>query len=75
MTPAPLGACAQPLRAASLGLLLVSLIFGAASAQTLPSPTPLLHLSAYGEVKAAADRAVISFGVQTLAPTAAQAMA
>jgi hypothetical protein len=58
---------------ASLGLLLVGLTVGAASAQTLPSPK--LHLSAYGEVKAAPDRAAISVGVQTLAPTAAQAMA
>lgn len=66
---------ARPLRVASLGLLLVSLTVGTASAQTLPSPTALLHLSAYGEVKAAPDQAVISVGVQTLAPTAAQAMA
>ena len=66
--------------AASLGLLLASLALGAASAQPLPQsqplpPSPLLHLSAYGEVKAAPDRAAISVGVQTLAPTAAQAMA
>jgi len=59
---------------AGLSLLLVGAITPSASAQTLP-PAPLLHLSAYGEVKAAPDRATISVGVQTLAPTAAQAMA
>ena len=63
----------HPLRVISLGLLMASLAVGAASAQTLPSPK--LRLSAYGEVKAAPDRAAISVGVQTLAPTAAQAMA
>ncbi len=73
MTPAQPRPFARPLRVASLGLLLVGLTVGAASAQTLPSPK--LHLSAYGEVKAAPDRAAISVGVQTLAPTAAQAMA
>ncbi len=73
MTPAHPRPFARPLRVASLGVLLVGLTVGAASAQTLPSPN--LHLSAYGEVKAAPDRAAISVGVQTLAPTAAQAMA
>ncbi len=73
MTPAHPRPFARPLRVASLGVLLVGLTVGAASAQTLPSPK--LHLSAYGEVKAAPDRAAISVGVQTLAPTAAQAMA
>lgn len=75
MTPTHPRPFAHPMRVASLGLLLASLSIGAASAQTLPSPNPLLHLSAYGEVKAAPDRAAISVGVQTLAPTAAQAMA
>ena len=75
MTPAHPRPFARPLRVASLGLLLVGLTVGAASAQTPASPNPLLHLSAYGEVKAAPDRAAISVGVQTLAPTAAQAMA
>jgi uncharacterized protein len=59
---------------AGLSLLVVCTITPSASAQTLP-PAPLLHLSAYGEVKAAPDRATISVGVQALAPTAAQAMA
>lgn len=61
-------------RVAGLGLMLVGTTSHSASAQSLP-PAPLLHLSAYGEVKAAPDRASISVGVQTLAPTAAQAMA
>lgn len=74
MTSASRRSFAQPLRAASLGLLMASLTFGGASAQTLSSPAPALHLSAYGEVKAAPDRAAISVGVQSLAPTAAQAM-
>lgn len=75
MTPAHPHLFMRPLWVASLGLLLASLSIGAGRAQTLPSPNPLLHLSAYGEVKAAPDRAAISVGVQTLAPTAAQAMA
>ncbi len=75
MTPAPHRSFAKPLRIASLGLLLVGLTVGATSAQTLPSPPPVLHLSAYGEVKGAPDLATISVGVQSLAPTAAQAMA
>jgi len=37
-------------------------------------PAPSLNLSAYGEVKAAPDMATITFGVQTEAPTAAEAM-
>ncbi|GLK47155.1 SIMPL domain-containing protein [Brevundimonas intermedia] len=37
-------------------------------------PAPSLNLSAHGEVKAAPDMATISFGVQTEAPTAQQAM-
>lgn len=36
--------------------------------------TPSLNLSAYGEVKASPDMATINFGVQTEAPTAAEAM-
>jgi len=75
MTPVPHRSFAQPKRIASLGLLLASLTFGAASAQTLPSPPPQLHLSAIGEVTAVPDRAVISVGVQSLAPSAAEAMA
>ena len=35
---------------------------------------PSLNLSAYGEVKASPDMATINFGVQTEAPTAAEAM-
>jgi len=73
MIPAHSRPFARPLRVASLGLLLVGLTVGAARAQTLPSP--MLHLSASGEVRAAPDRAAISVAVQTLAPTAAQAMA
>jgi uncharacterized protein len=53
-----------------------------AMAQTVPQPgviqmmqpAPSLNLSAYGEVKAAPDMATISFGVQTEATTAQQAM-
>jgi len=52
-----------------------------ASAQTVQpgaiqmmQPAPSLNLSAYGEVKAAPDMATITFGVQTEAPTAQQAM-
>ncbi|MFN3536352.1 MAG: SIMPL domain-containing protein [Brevundimonas sp.] len=37
--------------------------------------TPTLNLSAHGEVRAAPDMAMINFGVQTEAVTAAQAMA
>ncbi|KAK0331674.1 hypothetical protein LTR94_027966, partial [Friedmanniomyces endolithicus] len=37
-------------------------------------PAPSLNLSAYGEVKAAPDMATITFGVQTEAATAQQAM-
>ena len=37
-------------------------------------PPPSLNLSAYGEVKAAPDMATITFGVQTEAVTAQQAM-
>ncbi len=37
-------------------------------------PAPSLNLSAYGEVKAAPDMATITFGVQTEAVTAQQAM-
>jgi uncharacterized protein YggE len=54
----------------------------AALAQAAPDPAgeaafraTTLNLSAYGEVKAAPDMASISLGVQTQAPTAAQAMA
>lgn len=36
--------------------------------------TPTLNLSAHGEVRAAPDKAMITFGVQTEAPTAAEAM-
>ena len=76
MTPAHPHPFVRLTRAASLGLLLTGIAISAASAQTRsPTAAPLLHLSAYGEVKAAPDRAAISVGVQTLAPTAAQAMA
>src|SRR5690606_33802017 len=37
--------------------------------------TPTLNLSSYGEVRAAPDKAMITFGVQTEATTAAEAMA
>lgn len=37
--------------------------------------TPTLNLSAHGEVRAAPDKAMITFGVQTEATTAAEAMA
>ncbi len=76
MTPAPHRSFTQPLRMASIGLLLASLSFGAASAQTQPATAaPLLRLSASGEVRAVPDRAAISVGVRTIAPAAAQAMA
>jgi len=54
---------------------------GAALAQTAQDSAPgvmfratTLNISAFGEVRAAPDQASISLGVQTLAPTAAQAM-
>ncbi len=43
-------------------------------AMHMMQPAPSLNLSAYGEVKAAPDMATITFGVQTEAPTAAEAM-
>ena len=73
------------------GAMAALLFAGAATgalAQTIgpvPAPPPsaadsmfratTLNISAYGEVKAAPDMASISMGVQTEAPTAAQAMA
>ena len=43
-------------------------------AMHMMQPPPSLNLSAYGEVKAAPDMATITFGVQTEAVTAQQAM-
>lgn len=43
-------------------------------AMHMMQPAPSLNLSAYGEVKAAPDMATITFGVQTEAVTAQQAM-
>ncbi len=68
------GAFAAALMCASAGVVL---------AQTGPAPAPAagamfrattLNISATGEVRAAPDQASISLGVQTLQPTAAQAM-
>lgn len=66
------------------GALTAAVALGAAAptmAQTLQpgaiqmmQPAPSLNLSAYGEVKAAPDMATISFGVQTEAATAQEAM-
>ncbi|MBU2377995.1 MAG: SIMPL domain-containing protein, partial [Alphaproteobacteria bacterium] len=65
------------------GALTAAAVMGAvapAAAQTaqpgahMMQPPPSLNLSAYGEVKAAPDMATISFGVQTEAATAQEAM-
>ena len=65
------------------GLLAAALIGAsapAAMAQTASDADAAFHattlsISAYGEVKALPDKATITLGVQTVAPTAAQAMA
>ncbi|MBX7247971.1 MAG: SIMPL domain-containing protein [Caulobacteraceae bacterium] len=71
------------LRAALMGSVISFAGLGLASAQTIPAPgqilvaadqTPLMSLSAYGEVKVAPDMASISTGVVTEASTAAEAM-
>lgn len=71
------------MRSPVLGAALALLVVGASSAraQTPPDASHLgvirpstLSLSAYGEVKAAPDMASITLGVQTIQPTAAQAM-
>ena len=70
----------RTLPALMLGAALVGLSAPAAMAQSAPmamhamTPAPSLNLSAYGEVKAAPDMATISFGVQTEAATAQEAM-
>ena len=66
-----------------VGLLAAALIGAAAPAalaQTASDADAAFHattlsISAYGEVKALPDKATITLGVQTVAPTAAQAMA
>ncbi|HEX6866519.1 MAG TPA: SIMPL domain-containing protein, partial [Caulobacteraceae bacterium] len=71
-------------RAAGLAALILAGSAAAASAQTNPSPPELadtmfrattLNLASYGESTVAPDKATISLGVQTDAPTAAQAIA
>ena len=74
------------LAAAALAALLLATTSASVSAQPAPDdagpakgPRMMLHastlsLSAYGEVKAAPDMAGISLGVQTQAPTAAEAI-
>jgi hypothetical protein len=69
------------LRVAS-ALVAVAVIAAAAGARAQAAPdadamfhATTLQISAYGEVKAAPDQAVITLGVQTTDPTAAQAMA
>lgn len=68
-------------RAAAVGALLVVASGGASLAQTGPAPaadtmfkTTVLSLSADGEVSRRPDMATIALGVQTEAPTAAEAM-
>lgn len=69
------------LRAGALGLVLMGAAAPAALAQAAPSPSETifqattLNLAAYGEVKLVPDMATITLGVQTEAPTAAQALA
>ena len=67
--------------APAAALLLLAATPPAALAQAAPDPAgaeafraTTLSLSAFGEVKAAPDMATISLGVQTQAPSAAQAM-
>ena len=72
-----------PILAGALAAILLCGAAATAQAQTAPAPAAAdamfqattLNLSAYGEVKATPDMATISLGVQTDAPTAAQAMA
>lgn len=68
-------------RAAAIGALIVAGSAGASLAQSAPAPAAdtmfratTLSLSAYGEVRRRPDMATISLGVQTEAPTAAEAM-
>jgi uncharacterized protein YggE len=69
-------------RAAGLGALILAGSAGVAMAQTPATPVvadtmfraTTLNLSAYGETKVVPDKATISLGVQTDAPTAAQAI-
>jgi uncharacterized protein YggE len=69
------------LRAAGLGLALMTAAAPAAFAQPLgagseaPFQATTLNLSAYGDVMAEPDMATITLGVQTEAPSAAQALA
>lgn len=75
----------SPVLASALAAALTAVLVAAATgaqAQTAPGWRPdamfgstTLALSAFGEVKAAPDMATVSLGVQTLAPTAAEAMA
>jgi len=86
MTPALSRAAAlarRPVAASLLALALMGASALGAVAQTAPASPPVisaptapavLSLSAYGEVKVVPDRASIGVGVQTLAPTAAEAM-
>lgn len=69
------------LLAAAAPVLALALTAQPASAQAAPPPAAdamfaatTLNLSAYGEVKADPDQATITLGVQTDAPTAAEAM-
>lgn len=71
-----------PLLAFALAAALIGASAPGAKAQIDPGLRPgamfastTLALSAHGEVKAAPDMASVSLGVQTLAPTAAEAMA
>lgn len=68
-------------RAAALGALIVAGSAGVSLAQSAPATaadtifqSTTLSLSAYGEVRQVPDMATISLGVQTEAPTAAEAM-
>lgn len=68
-------------RAAAISALIVAGASGSALAQAAPTPAAdtmfqatTLSLSAYGEVRTAPDMATISLGVQTDAPTAAEAL-
>ncbi len=64
------------MRAAALGAMLActAMSAGAQTADPMFLATTL-NLSAYGEVRATPDKATITMGVQTQAPTAAEAMA
>jgi uncharacterized protein YggE len=68
-------------RAAAIGALIIAGSAGTALAQTAPTAAAdtifnatTLSLTAYGEVRQRPDMATISLGVQTEAPTAAEAM-